>query len=295
MKKLLDIMAALREPQTGCPWDIKQSFKTIVPYTLEEAYEVADAIENGDMNELKNELGDLLFQVVFYAQMAKEQGDFNFDDVVEAVSEKLINRHPHVFGELGRNDEKKLNEVELNEAELNEAELNEAWEKSKENERGTHAVNKKNRRALVLDGVAKALPALKRSQKLQNRAAREGFDWPNVEPVLDKIEEEIQELREAMQYKNQQHIIEETGDVLFSCVNLARHLNVDAEESLRRCNQKFEQRFGYIEKVLNQENKSFKNCSLDDLEDLWAQAKVSKTNTQVELYKLQIEAGCWFM
>jgi len=285
MKKLLEIMAALRDPQTGCPWDIKQSFKTIIPYTLEEAYEVANAIENGDMNELKNELGDLLFQVVFYAQMANEQGDFDFDDVVEAVSEKLIKRHPHVFAESNRNEGNKLDDTELNEA----------WEKSKESERSIQAEYKQNKKALVLDGVAKALPALKRSQKLQKRAAREGFDWPNVEPVLSKIEEEIQELREAIQQKDQQHIIEETGDVLFSCVNLARHLDVDAEESLRRCNQKFEQRFGYIEKVLNEENKSFNSCSLDDLEDLWEQAKLSKTNSQVELYKMQIETGCWFV
>jgi len=290
MIKLLEIMAALRDPQTGCPWDIKQSFKTIIPYTLEEAYEVADAIENDDMNELKSELGDLLFQVVFYAQMAKEQGDFDFDDVVEAVSEKLINRHPHVFGDVNRNKKNKFNDVESNEAELNEA-----WENSKAGERNNQAEIKKNKKALILDGVAKALPALKRAQKLQKRAAREGFDWPNVEPVLSKIEEEIQELREAMQQKDQQHVIEETGDVLFSCVNLARHLNVDAEESLRRCNQKFEQRFGFIEKVLKDENKSFKSCSLDDLEDLWEQAKISKINVQVELYKLQIEAGCWFV
>jgi len=300
MRKLLEIMAALRDPQTGCPWDIKQSFKTIVPYTLEEAYEVADAIENDDMHELKSELGDLLFQVVFYAQMAKEQDDFDFDDVVEAVSEKLINRHPHVFGDVDRNgknilNDTELNKIELNGAELNEAELNEAWEKSKAGERNNQAETKQNKKALILDGVAKALPALKRAQKLQKRAAREGFDWPNVEPVLAKIEEEIQELREAMQQKDQQHIIEETGDVLFSCVNLARHLNVDAEESLRRCNQKFEQRFGFIEQVLNDDNKSFKSCSLDDLEDLWEQAKISSTNVQVELYKLQIETGCWFV
>lgn len=248
-------MAALRNPESGCPWDIKQTFKTIIPYTLEEAYEVADAIENGDMHELKSELGDLLFQVVFYAQMAKEQGDFDFNDVVDAVSEKLINRHPHVFASVDCKDERVLNE---------------AWEKSKANERDQQSNSKQ---ALILDGVANALPSLKRAQKLQKRAAREGFDWPTVEPVLAKLEEEIQELREAMLQKDQQHINEETGDVLFSCVNLARHLNVDAEESLRACNQKFEQRFGYIEKKLNKSNKAFKDCSLDELEALWVEAK----------------------
>jgi len=258
-------MAALRNPKSGCPWDIKQTFKTIIPYTLEEAYEVADAIENGDMQELKSELGDLLFQVVFYAQMAKEQGDFNFDDVVNAVSEKLVSRHPHVFANVDCQDE-----AQLNETQLNETQLNEAWEKSKANERNQQSEKKQ---ALILDGVAKSLPALKRAQKLQKRAAREGFDWPTIEPVLAKLEEEIQELREAMQQNDQPHIVEETGDVLFSCVNLARHLNVDAEESLRACNQKFEQRFGYIEKNLSLQQKDFKDCSLDELEALWQSAK----------------------
>jgi len=253
-------MAALRDPKSGCPWDIKQTFETIIPYTLEEAYEVADAIENGDMQELKSELGDLLFQVVFYAQMAKEQGDFDFDDVVNVVSEKLVSRHPHVFGDLDCNDEDQLNEDQLNEA----------WEKSKASERNQQSDKNK---ALILDGVAKSLPALKRAQKLQKRAAREGFDWPTIEPVLGKLQEEIQELREAMQNNNQSHIVEETGDVLFSCVNLARHLNVDAEESLRGCNHKFEQRFGFIEKTLELQQKSFKDCSLDELEALWVEAK----------------------
>jgi len=255
MKKLLDIMTALRNPDTGCPWDIKQTFETIAPYTLEEAYEVADAIESGDMKELKSELGDLLFQVVFYAQMAKEQGDFDFDDVVNAVSEKLVNRHPHVFADVDCKDEEVLHE---------------AWEKSKATERDAQAQTEK---ASILDGVASALPSLKRAQKLQKRAAREGFDWPDVAPVLEKIEEEIKELREAMQKNNNEFIFEETGDVLFSCVNLARHLNVDAEESLRACNKKFEERFGYIEKTLAITNKSFKDCSLVELEALWQEAK----------------------
>ncbi len=255
MKKLLDIMASLRDPQSGCPWDIKQTFKTIIPYTLEEAYEVADAIEKGDMTELKSELGDLLFQVVFYAQMAKEQGDFDFSDVVDAVSEKLTRRHPHVFA----NDNNK-----------NEAALHEAWEKSKAAERdGTADTDK----ACILDGVAKALPALKRAQKLQKRAAREGFDWPDIDPVLAKLEEEIAELRQAMQEKDESAMFEESGDLLFSCVNVLRHLDIDAEESLRAGNKKFEKRFSYIEKKLDQQGKVFKKCSLDELELLWLEAK----------------------
>lgn len=249
-------MSALREPNTGCPWDIKQTFKSVVPYTLEEAYEVADAIEKGDMNELKSELGDLLFQIVFYAQMAKEQGEFDFDDVVNAVSGKLVSRHPHVFAGVDNRDEKSLHA---------------AWEKSKSAERDEQSTAEK---AAILDGVAKALPALKRAQKLQKRASRAGFDWPTVEPVLDKLDEEIQELREAMLNNDLNSIFEETGDVLFSCVNLARHLEVDAEESLRAGNQKFEKRFGYIEKRLNQSNKAFQSCSLKELEALWQEAKI---------------------
>ncbi|VAW70259.1 Nucleoside triphosphate pyrophosphohydrolase MazG [hydrothermal vent metagenome] len=260
MKKLLDIMTALRDPQTGCPWDIKQTCKTIVPYTLEEAYEVADAIENGDMQELKSELGDLLFQVVFYAQIAKEHGDFDFSDVVDAISEKLINRHPHVFS-----DEK----------DTDEASLNEKWEQSKALERDKSSASGQ---ASILSGVAKALPSLTRAQKLQKRAAREGFDWPTMEPVIAKIEEELEELKEAVKEQEPSHIFEEAGDLLFSCVNLARHLEVDSEEALRACNQKFEQRFFYIEKHLQQAGRTLGACTLDELEALWQEAKLSLRN-----------------
>lgn len=255
MKQLLEIMKALRDPENGCPWDIKQTFETIVPYTLEEAYEVADAIEQGDMQELKSELGDLLFQVVFYAQMADEQKQFDFDDVVEAVSEKLIRRHPHVFENAKYHDD---------------AALHEAWERAKAEERDQRAETEE---ASLLDGVAQALPALKRAQKLQKRAARAGFDWPEVMPVLDKIEEEIAELRQAIQQEDQANIHEETGDLLFSCVNLARHLDVDAEESLRSTNRKFQTRFNFIEKQLAQQSKKLSQCSLDELEALWQLAK----------------------
>ena len=258
MKKLLDIMSALRDPQTGCPWDIKQTFRSVVPYTLEEAYEVADAIENGDMNELKSELGDLLFQVVFYAQMAKEQGEFDFDDVVDAVSDKLISRHPHVFAGVDCKDEKSLDE---------------AWEKTKASERNSQT---KENKASILEGVAKALPALKRAQKLQKRAAREGFDWPVIGPVFDKLEEEIAELRVAMRDKDRAAIFEESGDVLFSCVNLLRHLNVDAEESLRAGNQKFESRFAYVESKVENSKRKFKGCTMDELEFYWQESKKCK-------------------
>ena len=257
MKKLLDVMTALRAPESGCPWDIKQTLKSIIPYTLEEAYEVADAIEQEDMPALKSELGDLLFQVVFYSQIAKEQGEFEFNDVVDAVSEKLIRRHPHVFADVECADD---------------AVLNEAWEKAKAAERDEESDAS---RANVLDGVAKALPGLKRAQKLQKRAARVGFDWPEIEPVFAKIEEEIQELKEAMQLKDKALIFEEMGDVLFSCVNLSRHLDVDSEESLRSCNKKFERLFSHIEEILRKKQQSFESSTLDQLEQMWQDAKLS--------------------
>jgi len=275
MNKLLEIMAALRDPQTGCPWDIQQTFETIIPYTLEEAYEVADAIEQGDMDSLKSELGDLLFQVVFYAQMARENNSFDFSDVVEDVSEKLIRRHPHVFH---------------NEAseKLSDTQLHEAWEATKAEERNQQSLNKK---AAALDGVAKALPALKRAQKLQKRAAREGFDWKEVEPVFDKIEEEIREVREAIQNNDAQSVFEEVGDLLFSSVNLARHLKVDAEESLRACNKKFEQRFAYIETALASNEREMQSVPLDELEQLWQEAKKSGSNNSGTIKSGSNESG----
>lgn len=255
IKQLLDIMTSLRDPDTGCPWDIAQTFKSIVPYTIEEAYEVADSIEREQMDELKDELGDLMFQVVFYAQMAKEQNLFEFDDVVNAINDKLIRRHPHVFENASYEDEKALSE---------------AWEKSKATERDAKVVYKK---ASILDGVAQALPALKRSQKLQKRAARSGFDWPDIEPVFDKIQEEMEEIKQAMQHRNEPHIKEEVGDLLFACVNLARHLDVDAEEALREGNKKFEKRFNYIENELDKSERNVSQCTLDELETLWQQSK----------------------
>lgn len=260
MKKLLDVMAALRDPQSGCPWDIKQSFASLIPYTLEEAYEVADAIELGDLQGLKSELGDLLFQVVFYSQIASEQSLFEFNDVVDAISEKLVRRHPHVFAGQSCSDE---------------AELHEAWEQHKAKERDALAETEQasTQPVSVLAGVASALPALKRAQKLQKRAARSGFDWPEVEPVLDKLQEEIDEVREAVEQQNQMAVFEEIGDLLFSVVNLARHLEVDAEEALRAGNRKFITRFSHIEETLQQAGQSIEQQDLSSLESLWQAAK----------------------
>jgi ATP diphosphatase len=255
MHRLLEIMAALRDPQSGCPWDRKQSFETIVPHTLEEAYEVADSIERGQMAELKDELGDLLFQVVFYAQLANEQGLFDFSDIVDAINDKLVRRHPHVFGGVDYE---------------NDTALNEAWEQSKQDEREKRSADDN---VSVLQGIARALPALKRAQKLQKRAARVGFDWSSVQPVLAKIHEEIGELQQAIDSNDKQAQFEETGDLLFSCVNLSRHLQLDAEESLRACNAKFEQRFNYIEDTLRDTGREFGDCDIDTLEQLWQQAK----------------------
>lgn len=255
MNRLLEIMAALRAPETGCPWDIKQSFETIVPYTLEEAYEVADSIERGQMDELREELGDLLFQVVFYAQMAKEQKLFEFDDVLEAINDKLVRRHPHVFADAEYQDEKSLNE---------------AWESSKSAERNEKSGSEG---ASTLAGVAMALPALKRAQKLQKRAARTGFDWPDIAPVWDKLHEEIDELKQAADSQNTDEIFDEMGDLLFSCVNLARHLGVDAEEALRHGNQKFTNRFNHLESALQASGKAVRDCDINELEALWQLSK----------------------
>lgn len=252
MKSLLDIMARLRDPQDGCPWDLKQTFETIVPYTIEEAYEVADAIERKDVADLKDELGDLLLQVVFYAQIAKESGQFDFDDVIAAISDKMIRRHPHVFAD------ERIDDAE---------EQRQAWEAHKLQER-----HSKDRQGL-LDGIALALPALIRAQKLQGRAARVGFDWPDVNGVKDKIEEELVEIDQAVALNDQpEKLVEEVGDLLFTCVNLARHYKVDAETALRAANKKFERRFSQMEKISGERDLSA--CTSDELEQLWRQAKL---------------------
>ncbi|MEZ5996704.1 MAG: nucleoside triphosphate pyrophosphohydrolase [Hyphomonadaceae bacterium] len=249
---MLDVMARLRDRERGCPWDVEQNFATIAPYTVEEAYEVADAIERGDMAGLKEELGDLLFQVAFHARMAEEQGAFDFADVAQALADKMIARHPHVFGE---GDERTAEEQTR------------AWEALKAEERA-----RKRPDASLLDDVAMALPALMRAEKLTKRAARLNFDWPTPDEVLAKLEEELGELEEARRASDQDALAEEMGDVLFVMANLARKLKVDPEEALRRANAKFARRFNYIERRLREQGREGPQ-PLPALEALWIEAK----------------------
>ncbi len=253
IEELLEIMRRLRDPETGCPWDRKQDFSTIAPYTVEEAYEVADAIEHGDLEELKGELGDLLFQVVFHARMAEEQGAFAFEDVVDAIVEKMLRRHPHVFGDVEAGDDEALRE---------------AWEAEKERER-----RRRGEPSSVLDGVARALPALVRADKLQKRAARVGFDWPDAETCLPKVEEELEELKEAMASGDRKGRVHEAGDLLFAVVNLVRLLGLDPEQVLRRANDRFELRFRTMEKQLAEAGTDPRGLDLDAWEEAWLRAK----------------------
>ncbi|MDD9744184.1 MULTISPECIES: nucleoside triphosphate pyrophosphohydrolase [Marinovum] len=256
MPRLLKIMRRLRDPETGCPWDIEQDFSTIAPYTIEEAYEVADAIERQDWGELKGELGDLLFQSVFHAQMAQEAGLFDFDDVANTMSDKMVARHPHVFGAESRD---KSPEQQTRD-----------WEAIKAAERAEKAQKG------ALDGVAVGLPALLRAFKLQKRAARVGFDWPETEQVLDKIAEEARELVEARESLPQDKVEEEMGDLLFVMANLARHLAVDPEAALRRANAKFTRRFKSIEAALAAQGRSTADSDLDEMDALWDAAKAAE-------------------
>lgn len=261
---LLHLMARLRDPQYGCPWDLKQSYASIVPHTLEEAYEVADAIERGDLAHLPGELGDLLFQVVYYSQLAKEEGRFDFAAVVDGITRKLIRRHPHVFpdGDLyGAPDMPKLAE----------AAIKQRWEEIKAEERAEKAAAPQQ--LSLLDDVPHALPALSRAAKLQKRAAQVGFDWPEALPVVDKVREELDEVLEAMSENDPEAIMEEIGDVLLVVVNLARHLKVDPEAALRQANGKFERRFRFIEDALRASGRRPEECSLDELDALWGEAK----------------------
>lgn len=258
--KLIDVMARLRHPTEGCPWDVEQTFETIVPYTIEEAYEVADAVSRRDMAALRDELGDLLLQVVFHARMAEEQDDFAFDDVAGAIADKLVRRHPHVFGDQKADDG---------------AAVIETWESLKAAERAEKAAND-GRPASVLDDVPAAFPALMRAEKLQKRAARIGFDWPDVTPVFDKVTEEMDELKSEIDSGGgAQRVAEEAGDLLFSCVNLLRHLKVDPEDALRSANAKFERRFRAVETSLATEDRQPADASLAELEALWQRAKKS--------------------
>lgn len=256
MPRLLAIMRALRDPETGCPWDIEQDFASIAPYTIEEAYEVADAIEREEWDELRGELGDLLFQSVFHAQMASERGLFDFNDVADTMSDKMLARHPHVFGD--QSNAKSAEQQTID------------WEVIKAAERAQKA------QGGTLEGVAIGLPALMRAQKLQKRAARVGFDWPSTDEVLDKIVEESAELVEARDTLGAQEIEEEFGDLLFVMVNLGRHLGIDAETALRAANAKFTRRFESVEAALNAKGKSPQQSDLQEMDALWDAAKAAE-------------------
>ena len=252
MEKLLEVMASLRDPDTGCPWDLQQDFSSIAPYTIEEAYEVADAIARNDMPGLRDELGDLLFQIVFYARMAEESGDFCFEDVAAAIAEKMIRRHPHVFGDA---------------AERAAGPVDGSWEAIKAAERG------KGEDGSAIAGVALALPALKRAQKLGKRAGNVGFDWPDRQGVRAKIIEELDELEAAAGTRDAADINEEFGDLLFAVVNLARHLDVDPEQALGHANHKFERRFRDMERAIVATGKPLNDQTPESLDKAWRAAK----------------------
>ena len=264
ISRLIEIMAALRTPVTGCPWDLEQSFETIIPYTIEEAYEVADAVERHDMDDLREELGDLLLQVVFHARMAEEAGAFAFGDVVEAVTTKMIRRHPHVFA---RSDADTPGAVKLQ------------WDAIKAEEKRERA----ERRALrgttdtakygCLGGVHRAQPALSEAVKLQQQAARVGFDWSEPDPIIDKIEEEVAELREALAAGQPEKVSDELGDLIFALVNIGRHVDADPETALRGTNAKFRRRFSHIETELERSGETLEAATLERMEGLWQAAK----------------------
>jgi MazG family protein len=252
LTRLLQIMARLRNPDGGCPWDLQQSFRTIAPYTIEEAYEVADAIERGDLNALREELGDLLFQVVFHSQMATEQGAFDFEEVAKVIGDKLERRHPHVFGDarIGSAGEQTV-----------------AWEEHKRQERARKGGG-------VLADIPLALPALTRADKLGKRAAQVGFEWPSVDGAVDKLEEELGELRQELRDgAPREEIAKELGDVLFCVVNVCRYLNIDPEATLRDTNAKFERRFGYVERRLKEQGRTPQDATLEEMDALWDEGK----------------------
>tara|TARA_B110000908_G_scaffold172704_1_gene242173 strand:- start:2861 stop:3688 length:828 start_codon:yes stop_codon:yes gene_type:complete len=258
IERLLEIMRRLRDPDTGCPWDIEQTFDTIAPYTIEEAYEVADAIERKDWPELEGELGDLLLQTVYHTAMGEEDGTFSFQSVVRAISDKMVARHPHVFGEESRN---KSAEQQTRD-----------WEAIKATERA------RKKQGGALDGVAVGLPALLRAYKLQNRAARVGFDWPSTDQVIDKIQEEAAELVEARDELTHAEMTEEFGDLMFVMANLARHLNIEPEAALRAANAKFTRRFEGVEAKLKEMGKSPDQSDLAEMDALWNAVKIDERN-----------------
>jgi MazG family protein len=262
MTQLLQIMKRLRDPDTGCPWDQRQTYGSIVPYTLEEAYEVADAIQRGDMRELRDELGDLLFQIVFYSQIACEEGHFGFDDVARGICDKMIRRHPHVFADAGYADDEQLRQ---------------AWEAKKAEERADRDAALSTSQ---MDGVARALPALIRAEKLQKRAARVGFDWPDARGAFDKTREELDEVQAELKSGDQSRLQDELGDLLFAMVNVVRLLGMDAEQALSRANEKFERRFRHMEQQLLAEGiEDMRKLSLQALDEAWEAVKQRESGT----------------
>jgi len=261
LTRLLEIMSDLRNPETGCPWDLKQDYKSLVPYTLEEAYEVAEAIELGDMQDVKKELGDLLFQVVFYAQLAKEEGLFDFNDIAGAIADKMVSRHPHVFADHQYKDE---------------ADFLKAWEQKKELEKQqAQADSTENTAVSLMAGISKTLPAMTRAVKIQKKAAQIGFDWAAAQDCLPKIQEELTEL--TIELENEpsasEKVEQELGDVLFSCVNLARKLAIDPEKALRHSNYKFSQRFKQMEVYYQNDRQQMEYASMEQLEQTWQLVK----------------------
>ncbi len=253
---LIKVMADLRDPDTGCPWDLEQNYKSIAPYTIEEAYEVADAIDRRCMKDLRAELGDLLFQSIYHAQMASEENHFDIHDVIHDITAKMIYRHPHVFGD--------------SKTAASAKDVDKIWEKQKSNE------NPNNISAL--DGITRALPALLRAQKLQKKAAKVGFEWSNISHILDKLEEEIKEMRAAINNNDKENQAEELGDILFLLVNYGRMLGINSEEALRQCNNKFERRFKGVEKYLKEQGLSIEQVSLKEMEKAWHKQKLNENN-----------------
>ena len=304
-QRLLDIMAQLRDPQSGCPWDVKQTMESLTRYTIEEAYEVADAIATGDMHDIKDELGDLLFQVVFYAQIASESRAFSFDDVAKSISDKLVRRHPHVFANaLASEGVSDTNEnVKVERTQLNDSALNAQWDAIKAQEKQLKKQRlKQDDEAIepsILDSVPKGMPALMYAQKLQKACAKVGFDWPDAAPVIGKVREEVEEIQQELDFKqraqgalnagvaplnsgvpdNQQAIEEEIGDALFAMVNLARHCKVDADTALRNASNKFANRFKGVERLAAEQGDKLDALTLDEMEALWQQVKQSSSSS----------------
>jgi nucleoside triphosphate diphosphatase len=278
--RLIEIMAALRAPEGGCPWDLEQNFATIAPYTIEEAYEVVDAITRGDLDDLREELGDLLLQVVFHARMAEEQNAFAFGDVVEAITRKMIRRHPHVFAD--------------KDGRLAPSHVKELWEQIKADEKAERAARRPPQQPehkSLLSSVKAGQPALTRAMELQRKASTVGFDWNDPRAVLHKIREEADEIEAALDRNDTQELADETGDLLFALVNLARHIGADPETALRGTNAKFERRFGYIERALAAKGHSLEDASLAEMDALWNEAKAAEQAASPTLAKKQGNRG----